>query len=256
MTIFVIDMNTKTNLVIFKKAIILIILFSTEISAQNNIITKNQNFLWNRYHLNIGINPKIGLQAEVDNREFLNNFKQNQFIGHLHLHYKFNQNAELSLGVSHSRVGAQFSDALDVLTAPENRIFQEFYVRKSNSKWQFQNRFRTEQRFFRKIESNELIEGYDFNLRVREQISISYLLHPKIRLKANDEIMFNFGKRIIYNRFDQNRIYGAAEWIPNQKISFELGYLRILQKRNSPTDYFQRDILRFTVFHKISLKNQ
>jgi len=34
----------------------------------------------------------------------------------------------------------------------------------------------------------------------------------------------------------------------------ELGYLKNLQRRTSGVDFYDRDIIRFTVFHKINRK--
>lgn len=248
------EINFKI-LVKFIQGILLLILFSNIGFAQNIFITDNQNIYWTRYHVTGTINSKFNIQFEADNRVFISNLKQQQFISHLHLHYKVNAVNEFAIGLSHSRISAQFDDATNVLTIPENRIFQEYYFRKPiNSKWQFQNRVRTEQRFFRNFEANELVDGYNFNWRVREQISISYLIHPNFRLKFNDEIMFNFGKSIVYNRFDQNRVYTGIEFIPNKNISGELGYMKLIQKRNNPTDFFNRDVIRLSIFHKFDFK--
>jgi hypothetical protein len=65
--------------------------------------------------------------------------------------------------------------------------------------------------------------------------------------------MINAGRNIIKNTFDQNRIYGAFQYGINKNIALELGYLKSFQKRASGVDYFDRDIIRFTFFHKISL---
>ncbi|MFD0777342.1 DUF2490 domain-containing protein [Flavobacterium myungsuense] len=70
----------------------------------------------------------------------------------------------------------------------------------------------------------------------------------------NDEIMFNAGKNIIYNTFDQNRIYGALQFGFNDNLAIELGYLNSFQQRVNGVDYFNRNIIRLSIFHKINLK--
>ena len=70
----------------------------------------------------------------------------------------------------------------------------------------------------------------------------------------NDEIMFNAGKNIIYNTFDQNRIYSALQVGFNDNLAIELGYLKSFQQRVNGIDYFNRNIIRLSIFHKINLK--
>ena len=69
----------------------------------------------------------------------------------------------------------------------------------------------------------------------------------------NEEILLNAGKSIVKNTFDQNRIYAALQYGINQKIAIELGYLNSFQQRASGVDYYDRDIIRFSIFHKLKL---
>jgi Protein of unknown function (DUF2490) len=73
-------------------------------------------------------------------------------------------------------------------------------------------------------------------------------------LKIAEEIMVNAGEHIVYNSFDQNRIYFALEKGLAKGFSAELGYLYWFQQRSSGNQYFERDIMRFTLYHKIKLK--
>ena len=76
----------------------------------------------------------------------------------------------------------------------------------------------------------------------------------KLILKIKDEVMFNFGKNIVKNVFDQNRIYIGLNYPMNKNLAFEAGYLNWFQQRPSGTDFYNRDIIRFSVFHTINLK--
>ncbi len=55
----------------------------------------------------------------------------------------------------------------------------------------------------------------------------------------------------IANSFDQNRIYAGLEFQFNKKWSVELGTLNQYQSNGS--DYFARDIIRCTVYHRLSI---
>ena len=68
--------------------------------------------------------------------------------------------------------------------------------------------------------------------------------------------MFNVGKKIVKNTFDQNRIYLAVNYKLNNSYAFELGYMNWFQQQKSGTDFYNRDILRFSIFHSIDLKKK
>jgi Protein of unknown function (DUF2490) len=65
--------------------------------------------------------------------------------------------------------------------------------------------------------------------------------------------MLNAGKIIIHNQFDQNRIYLAIEQELNKTFSLELGYLNSYQQRSNGYQFYDRNIMRFTLYHKIKL---
>lgn len=68
--------------------------------------------------------------------------------------------------------------------------------------------------------------------------------------------MINAGQKIVYNTFDQNRIYAGLQYGFNKNITFELGYLNSFQQRAGGVDYYDRDIIRFTLYHKINLQKK
>jgi hypothetical protein len=105
-----------------------------------------------------------------------------------------------------------------------------------------------------------LAEGYDFNFRFRYRLQLSFILgrtdaKNKTTVKLSEELMVNAGKSIILNLFDQNRLFLCVEQGIGKGISAEIGYLHWFQQRPSGIDFFERDIIRFTFYHKINLAN-
>ncbi len=103
-----------------------------------------------------------------------------------------------------------------------------------------------------------LLDGYDFNVRFRYRLQASYQLRDEkakmpTTIKVFDELMINVGNTILYNQFDQNRIYIGIEQGLHQNLSIELGYLYWYQQKASGYQFFDRDIIRFTIYHKIKL---
>ena len=232
----------------------LLVFFVSALHAQKNILSQDQDLLWTRYYLQLNFSPKVFWNNEADNRVFLKNFHQNQFIFHSHVHYRFNENVEASTGVSYSYQKPANPDVVNPLGVPERRMFQELYFRQNlSNKLKLQHRLRCEERFFRRNNGIILTDGYDFNWRYRYQIQLSYAISPSFTAKVSNELMLNFGKKIIYNTFDQNRIYAAIEGKISKNFSAELGYMRYFQQRAKANEYILRDNIRFTLYHRLNL---
>ena len=76
----------------------------------------------------------------------------------------------------------------------------------------------------------------------------------KLIVKIKDEVTLNAGRKIVKNVFDQNRVYLALNYQFNKALAMEIGYMNWYQQRSSGVDFYSRDIFRFSLFHKISLK--
>jgi len=216
--------------------------------------TLHQKIYWIRYFNQIYFNERLSWINEVDNRRFINPDVQNQLIAHTHLHYLI-KNFEPAVGCSFSWIYAQIPEDGYKVVTPEIRPFQELtYHIPLTKKLKFQERVRVDERYIRQVNKakTELEDGYNFNFRFRFRSQLSYKLNDKYIFKASDEVMYNDRA----NTFDQNRIYAATEFVLSKKISVEVGYLHIVQKRASNKGYYSRDIGRLTLYHKIFLKKK
>lgn len=215
--------------------IICIILFINLLNVKSQ--TTHQNTYWTRLYTRVKLNDKMSWQTEADNRRFLSENQQLQFIAHTHLHRKFSKITEGSLGFTYSTVWQ------GNLPVPELRPFQEFYFYQPlTHRLRLSHRIRTEQRWFHNYSSENLVGGYNFKFRFRYRPQLDYKITDKWALKLNDEIMYH------HDDFDQNRIYGAVEYKFKTDLSLEIGYLKILQKRANNKGYFDRDNLRVTIY--------
>lgn len=238
--------------------LLLFLLSSITAVSQKNIT--NQSLYWLRYYNQLSINKKLTWHNEIDDRRFFDANKQHHLIMHSRLHYKFFQNVDAALGMTYSLQSPQDPASTSELVIPELRPVQEInIVNPVTKKFSLQHRFRIEERFIHKNDGKTLLDGYDFNFRFRYRLQVNYMLtkieanHP-LTLKIAEEIMVNTGEHIVYNSFDQNRIYFALEKSLAKGFSAELGYLYWFQQRSSGNQYFERDIMRFTLYHKIKLK--
>lgn len=227
-------------------------------SVAQKMIT-HQSLYWVRYINQLTINEKWTWQNEIDNRRFLKSNRQHHLIIHSRLHYKIFKNSDFAFGFTYSLQSPQDPNATASLVVPELRPVQEINLYNPLSiRFTLQQRLRIDERFIHKNNELILVDGYNFNFRFRYKLQANYEVTKKDAknktvVKIADEVMINAGKNIIYNSFDQNRIYVAVEQGINKHISVELGYLHWFQQRTSGYQFFERDIVRFTLYHKIKL---
>ena len=100
-----------------------------------------------------------------------------------------------------------------------------------------------------------------FAFRTRYNMAFFLPLKGK-EVKANtpfaavmNEVFLNFGDRVVYNTFDQNRLFADFGYQFTSHLNIQLGYMNIYQQEGSGTDYLSTHAIRFFVFHSLDLRN-
>ncbi len=237
---------------------LVLLCFITNAQTEKNV--DHQSLLWTRYYNQLTLNNKWSIHSEFDNRIFINPVEENLYLIRIHGRYKINKDVDLGAGVSYFSVATQIPEVTNDFRIPEYRGQQDITWKQEYGKLSINQRFQVEERFFHNANKDGLQSGTNFNWRFRYRLQGEYTWWKKenqyLRAIAYDEIMINAGKNIVHNTFDQNRIYAALQYGVNKNIALELGYLKSFQQRASGVDYFDRDIIRFTFFHKIKLKEK
>ena len=242
----------------FGRKFLIFIFFSTFLFGQKNV--ENQQLLWYGYYNKLQINKNWVLKSEVQERHFYQPLVQHQLVFRTNLDRRILDDINVSLGFVVFLQSPNDPESESTLMVPELRTDFGFNAKKKYKYFNVNQRFKVEARFFHQTENNELVGGYQFsNFRMRYQLGLDIPLikkqdAEKLILKIKDEVMFNFGKNIVKNVFDQNRIYIGLNYPMNKNLAFEAGYLNWFQQRPSGTDFYNRDIIRFSVFHTINLK--
>ena len=242
----------------FGRKFLIFIFFSTFLFGQKNV--ENQQLLWYGYYNKLQINQNWVLNSEVQERHVYQPLVQHQLVFRTNLDRRILDDINVSLGFVVFLQSPNDPESESTLMVPELRTDFGFNAKKKYKYFNVNQRFKVEARFFHQTENNELVGGYQFsNFRMRYQLGLDIPLikkqdAEKLILKIKDEVMFNFGKNIVKNVFDQNRIYIGLNYPMNKNLAFEAGYLNWFQQRPSGTDFYNRDIIRFSVFHTINLK--
>ncbi|MFV8466886.1 DUF2490 domain-containing protein [Flavobacterium sp. LB1P62] len=232
--------------------------FISRAQTEKNI--DHQSILWTRYNNQLTLNNKWSLNCEFDNRVFLKPVTENLYVIRVQGRYKINDHLETGIGFVHFSVATQEPELNYDFNIPEYRGQQDITWKQEVDKITFNQRFQLEERFIHNASKQELLSGTTFTWRFRYRIQGDYNFWKKenqfLKAIVSDEIMINFGKKIIKNTFDQNRIYAAIQYGINKNFAVELGYLNSFQQRASGVDYFNREIIRFSIFHKIRLQKK
>lgn len=242
--------------------VVVYIMITNLVYGQKNIT--NQQLVWYGYFTTFNINEKWYFQNELQERHYINPTAQHQFLIRAHIHRLLGKSGwETSVGMCLFLQKPNDPNSASNLTVPELRPHIEFAYKRKSKKVTIDHRYRVEARFFHNINSTgtELEDGFDFGnfrFRYRLQATIPILKMADerfIKVKISDEIHLNAGNKISKNVFEQNRLYGGISFDISPNIAFDMGYLNWFQQRSNG-DFFNRNILRFTAFHKIDLQNK
>ncbi|TDE54255.1 DUF2490 domain-containing protein [Flavobacterium sp. GT3P67] len=235
-----------------------LVCFISRAQTEKNI--DHQSILWTRYYNQLLLNEKWSLHTEFDNRLFLKPVKENLYVIRVQGRYKINEHLETGIGFTHFSVATQEPEVSYTFKTPEYRGQQDITWKQNVGKVTLNQRFQAEERFIHNANKESLLPGTTFSWRFRYRLQADYTFWKKenqyLKTILSDEIMFNAGKTIIKNTFDQNRIYAAIQYGITKNIAFELGYLNSFQRRANGIDYFNRDIIRFSIFHKIKVQKK
>jgi len=232
---------------------------TTNLYGQKNVT--HQRLIWYGVFTTLNINEKWFVQSEVQERHFINPIAQHQFVVRSHIHRVFgNSGWESSVGMCLFLQNPNDPNSTITLTVPELRPHIEFGYNQKLAKVSFDQRFRAEARFFHETNSiyTELEDGFNFgNFRFRYKFQSTIPLikisnQRYFKIKISNEIHINAGNKITKNVFDQNRIYAGISFDVLKNLAFDMGYLNWFQQRPNG-DFYNRDIVRFTVFHKVDL---
>jgi hypothetical protein len=238
----------------------LMIFFYANSHAQVRKNSIQQNMFWVRYCNQLELNKKWSIHSEIDNRAFLKNLQENLYLVRLVARYKISEHVDAGIGFAYFSVKTQNpskDDRVSLFYKPEYRVQQDIIIKQVFSKINVSHRYQIEERFFRNYDENGLTAGTTFNIRCRYRLLGDHIFWKNkkqfIKGIAYDEIMINVGNKIVRNIFDQNRIYAGVQYGICPSVSVELGYLNSFQQLTTGIDYFERNIIRCSIYHKIKL---
>jgi hypothetical protein len=195
---------------------------------------------WYMYFGMNRVSERLSIHTEAQFRYYETLSEFNQLLLRTGLNYHISEKAIATLGYAYIDTDPTYEDSQDLLNdLKEHRIFQQFILLNKVGKFNFEHRYRLEQRFLD-------IEGEkDTRHRVRYRLQLTFPLSQTFFLNFYDEIFLNLQDDI----FNQNRLYAALGYRFSKKGNIQVGYLK------NHFDGINFDRLQFAIFYNPDLRS-
>ncbi len=243
------------------KYFILVGLFCIIQHAFSQVSVTKQYQNWTQYFLNIRLTDRWSVNGDALFRwKDLNGRKfQTGVRGSISYHFK--QPVMFSAGYVYF-IHFPIEKTSITVNRREQRPWQQLMITNKFGRVQFLHRYRFEQRFIEKASGNVLTGGYGFHFRARYQLNVQYPINKKeitggtLFAFGFNEIFVNFGKEIVYNYFDQNRVALGLGYQITKSFAGTLAYQYIWQQQRNTGAYNSTDCIRLAFIHNIDLRQK
>ncbi len=248
-----------------KKPALLILAIHASFFVQLHAQTKQTvkyNQVWLGYTSQFRFSNKWGGWADFHLRtkeDFTSQLSQS--IARIGIMYFINNDTKLTIGYAYVN---QFpGDNHKNISVPEHRPWQQVQWHRPYPKIKLTQSLRLEERFRHKIANDSsLSPGYNFNWKLRYNFTMSIALSKKafaphtFSLVLNNDIHVNFGKQIVYNYFDQNRVFAGFAYHVNAHDNLQLGYMNIFFQLAAGNKYRNINALRLYYLHSLDMRKK
>lgn len=227
-----------------------------QVKGQDRVVDKKFTY-WTRAYLEVGLNEKVQLDLEIDNRRYIIPHRQFQTLVRFTLVFQQNSWLSFGSGMTYSLLYSQLTD----LTQPEIRPHQEVNMEHGANRWNFNHRLRLEQRFTQDTirNTNGVVNEYrdnsfNFSFRSRYEVAVAYTVINKdekrghLDLNSSSEIMLNARLRELFNTYRQ---YAGITYFLSDRRSLELGYLLSFELNHTYDTMFDFNNIRLTYRQRI-----
>jgi hypothetical protein len=214
--------------------------------------------LWLGYFNQTRFSNKWGMMLDIQYR-MTDNFVDRpfQFLFRPALTYFISDNVRLNFGYAFIN---HFPGKGMNTSRTEHRPWQQIWWNQKYPGLTTLQWIRLEQRYNEKVVSDVKQEGYHYSFRVRYNYSFFIPLKGKEMAAKTpfvaiiDELFLNFGDRITYNTFDQNRFFAGLGYQFTAHVNAQFGYMNIYQQEASGNSYSSTHGIRLFLFHSFDLR--
>lgn len=245
-----------------KNLLLILALWLSAVSFAQTKQTEQFSRTWIGYFNQTRFSDKWGIWAEAQLRTKENYVEDlSQGILRAGLTYYITDNTKFTVGYAY--VNDFPAPGHANISLPEHRPWQQLqwhtkYGNKRMMQW-----VRLEERYRRKTKNDdELGDGYNFNWRIRYNLWYEIPFYkngadPKSwSFIFNDEVHVNFGKQIVNNYFDQNRLFLGFKYQTGKHSNLQFGYMNLFQQLAAGNRYRRLDVARIFFFQNIDARKK
>lgn len=217
---------------------------------------------WAGYFNQTRLSDKWGLWLDGHLRtreDFVNNLSQS--IIRPGITYYVNDLTKLTVGYAY--VNHFPAEAHKEISQPEHRLWQQVQWHTRYHWGTTTQRLRLEERWRHKVlNDSTLADGWGFNYRARYSLQFQVPLTAAtsrslpLAFVVQDEVMINFGRQVLYNYFDQNRLFcGLHIPIAPQQV-LQVGYMNLFRQLPAGNRFRLSHVARLYYNHSIDLRRK
>lgn len=145
------------------------------------------------------------------------------------------------------------------LFANENRLYQQAQLVKQNGSVQWIHRIRLEERWQERIVNGVPIRDRRFTVRLRylSMLNWTFGKHEYLpKFSVANEILLQSGKDIVFNNFDQNRLFVGFRQKVTKTLDADIGYMHVYQQLIQGNKYNENHTFRLFMYWRPDLRKQ
>jgi hypothetical protein len=215
------------------------------------------NQVWYGYYPQLRLSKHWGLWTDLElhsKEHFLEGVSQ--FVFRFAGTYYITDRTKLTAGYGYSNTYP--ADNHLFIAQPEHHAWEQLQWYTLHAKKKMMEWLRLEERYKQHVENNyTLANYYDFSYRIRYELNYQLPLSPKgvaahqFSLALGEEIYINFGKKIVNNYFDQNRLFGGISYMVNDHDNIVLGYMNQFQQLPAGNQYKNFNVIRLSFYQNL-----
>ncbi len=210
---------------------------------------------WLGYANQTWLTPKWGTWLDVGLRWTGPLDAWNTYLVRPGINYRLSKGVTATVG--YALFGQRVPNPDRVPVRLEHRPWQQVTWVQNAGPVQVTQRYRTEQRFIHRTDGGELAKGYRFNHRLRYQLSGAVSLRDSTRkalvLTVGDEILVNAGRQVLYNYFDQNRVFAALGYQLTKTLNVQAGYMYTFSQLAAGNQFLHGHVWRLSLLHNVKI---
>ena len=243
------------------KKILLVVVCITitvlHLSAQTEKTVNKQDQAWVSINSTVRLSTHWGFIADAHERR--NNFFADPSFHFLRgaVNYWLKDNITFALGYGHMWLAPTTAGWTTVQN--EDRIYQQAQIISKLGNVTMMQRLRNEQRWQDIIKNDVRTGDKKFTDRVRYLLSFTIPVFKNSYYPAaviSDELCTQYGKEVVYNSFEQNRIFLGVKQKVTKDLSFDLGYMMVTQQKAAGYVYDENHTFRWFFYYMPDLRKK